>query len=293
MTVTITIVSYNTKDLLAKCLKQILAANSKNKLEVIVVDNASSDASADMLEKDFKWVKLLRSKENGGFAKGQNQALRVMTGEYALLLNPDTDIPEKAIDGMVDFMEKHPNCGIASCQIVDYDGHLQSNGGDLPTGISLLSWLFNLEFLGQLPNFHRQEKEYFTTEHKVGWVGGTLMVIRKEVIKKVGLLNEDYFMYFEDAEYCYKAQKAGFDVMINPSVTIKHKGGASSKDPRFNQWLGEMKGLLIFYRSNFSFFTYFLVKKLVYLSILLRILAFGLLGRKEVVRIYGKILFKI
>ncbi len=293
MTITLSIVSFNTRELLRKCLDNIFASKSKNDLRVVVLDNNSLDGSAEMVEKDFKKVELIKSKDNLGFALGQNEILGKSQSDLAILINPDCEFKTEDIDKMADFMEENPDCGISSCKILYPDGSLQSNGGDLPTGLSLLSWLFNLEFLGNLPNFHRGEKDYYEKKHQVGWVAGTFMVVRKNVFEKVGLLNDDYFMYFEDVDFCYKANKSGFKIMINPDVEIVHIGGASSKDPHFNQWKGEMLGLIKFYKLNFSFLTRIILKVLVYLAVFLRIIAFAVLGKGSTVRTYQKIIYQI
>lgn len=294
MKIAVSIVEFNTKELLRECLKSVLS-QKKSDIEVWVVDNASEDFSAEMVEKDFPKVNLIKNKENSGFAKGHNMALKkILPGEcnLVLILNSDAKIEEDVVTRMAGFMEENPDCGIASCRIDGPEG-FQPNGGDLPLGPALFSWLFNLEILGNLPNFHRNEKSYYQNAHEVGWVSGSFMIVRKEVFERIGLLNEDYFMYFEDVEYCYKARKNGFKVMINPLVRAYHVGGASSKDPRFKQWKGEIKGLLYFYSKQFGKITAFCLKLVVFLSLALRMAAFGLLGRFNAAVTYGKILVSL
>lgn len=300
--VSVSLVEFNTKELLKRTLQGLL--KQKNvALQIWVVDNASSDGSAKMVEKEFPQVKLITNKANVGFAAAHNQVLRRVRTDYVLLLNPDTTLPADGISKMVEFMEDHLNCGIASCKIVGTDGSLHSNGGDLPFGLSLISWLFNLEIIGNLPNFHRREKSFYEKVNQVGWVGGTLMMIRRSVIAQVGLINEDYFMYFEDVEFCFKAWQKGFAVMINPQVQIEHISGASSQDPNLRQWSGEFRGLIYFYKNVvFARSAYhrpvgllasWLIKMLVYISIILRIIVFGLIGKLQFSRTYVKVLAEI
>ncbi len=293
MKIVISVVEFNTKDLLEKCLTQIYDEPVKNKLEVWIVDNNSEDDSIQMIEKKFPQVKLIKNQKNVGFGKAHNQVLKKAQADYFLVLNPDTQFNVTDIDQMTEFMQQHPSCGISSCKITDFKGKLQSNGGDLPFSLSLISWLFNLELFGNFPNFHRQDKSYYQNAHTVGWVGGTFMFIRNEVIKKNLAFNEDYFMYFEDTQFCLDARKKGFEIMINPAVSIKHLGGASSKDPHLRQWLGEVQGLLYFYSKYFGAELAAVVKGLVYIAIILRIIAFSLLGKQMAAKTYGKILFKI
>lgn len=293
MDITISIVSFNTKDLLRKCLKNILSQGNNLKTNVWIVDNASEDGSALMVENEFPDLNLIKNSENVGFGKAHNQVLKKSTAEFNLILNPDTEIPKDAISKMALFMEKFSDCGIASCKIAGFDGKLQSNGGDFPTGLALITWLFNLELLGNLPNFHRKDQAYYQKPRETDWVGGTFMVIKKDVFGKIGYFNEDFFMYFEDTELCYRAKKAGFKIMINPEVYVKHISGASSKDPRFNQWKGEFQGLIYFYNKYFgSTFSRF-VRLLIYITTTLRILAFLVTGRFSTAKTYGKVLFSV
>ncbi len=292
MKIAVSIVSFNTRDLLRNCLRQVFRQVGDFSLDVWVIDNASLDFSAEMVEKEFSKVHLITSDKNSGFARGHNQILKQIKADYVLILNPDTKIPEDAITKMVDFMQKE-NCQIASCKIIGFDKKLHSNGGDLPFGMALFSWLFNLEGLGVKPNFHRQEGDYYQKAREVGWVGGTFLMVKQEVFSRTGFLNEDYFMYFEDVDFCFKAKKAGLKVMINPGVVVEHASGASSSDPRLFQWKSELWGLIHFYKKNTSALEAFLVKILVYKSIILRMIAFGLLGRLTVAKTYGKVLVSI
>ena len=293
MMVALSIVEFNTKDLLKNCLESILKKRWKTNLQVWVVDNASGDSSKEMVKKEFPKVRLIESKKNLGFAGGHNLALRQVKADYYLILNSDTQMGEGTLDGMGKFMEDRPDCGIASCKVFGFDGRLQPNGGDLPFGLSLLSWLFNLESIGVKSSFHRNDKRYYDSVHQVGWVSGNFMMIRKEVFDSVGLFNEDYFMYFEDVELCYRARKKGFSVMINPQVSIKHLSGGSLDDPKLRQWSGEMIGLVKFYRQQFGSLSAGCIKLTVYLSLFLRLIAFAFIGNFRYSLIYAKVIKSI
>jgi GT2 family glycosyltransferase len=292
--VAVSIINYNSIELLKPLLKNLLGQIG---VEVWVVDNDSPDKGAEVIKKDFGKVHLIESKENGGFAKGQNLALKKISTDYALILNPDTKIPDDAISKMVEFMDAHPKCGVSSCKIIGFDGKLHSNGGDFPIRGALFSWLFNLESLpgaeNVLGNFHQTGLDYYSKVKSVDWVGGTIMFVRTEVFKKIGFLPEDYFMYFEDTDFCYQVKKGGFEIMINPEVTIKHASGASSDNPRLAQFKGEMKGLEIFYRKEFGTLAALFVKMLIYLAVFLRMIAFYLVGKPKVAQTYGKVLATI
>jgi GT2 family glycosyltransferase len=294
MQVSVSIVSFNTKDLLKQCIENLLNQKTQHNVEIFVIDNNSSDGSVQMIEENYSGkVKLIRNNENVGFAKGQNIILKRVKGSYVLILNPDTKIPPDAIEKMIVFMEENPGNGIASCKLIGNNGKLQSNGGDFPFGIALISWLFNLEFLGINSNFHRTEKNFYDKGREVDWVGGTFMMVRQDVFESVGYFNEDYFMYFEDAEFCYKASKKRFKVMINPEVIVTHQSGASSKNPRFNQWSGEFKGLINFYKKEFGEMISFGLRLMIYCAVLLRIITFSLLGKFSTAKVYAKVLGEI
>lgn len=294
MIVALSIVEYNTKDLLRDCLKTIFSQKWQNQVEIWVTDNASKDDSILMVKKEFPEVKLIESKKNLGFGAGHNLVFKKANADYFLILNSDTKMGAGVIDEMVAFLEKNPDCAIASCKILGFDGHLQPNGGDLPFGLALFSWLFNLELFGfKKASFHRNDKSYYQNAHKVGWVSGNFMMIKKEVLKKIGFFNEDYFMYFEDVEFCYRAKKAGFEVWVNPNVNILHLSGGSQDDPKLRQWSGEFRGLILFYTKQFGVVTGLLIRLLVYISIVLRGIAFALIGKLSYTKTYAKVITTI
>lgn len=293
MSVAVSIVSFNTKDLLNNCLRNLSRQKTKEKINIWVLDNDSKDGSAEMVEEKFPEVKLIKSEKNLGFAKGQNKILKQLKDEYIILLNPDTQFEDNFIDSMVKFMEENPSCAVSGPKLVDFNNKLESNGGDFPFGPALFNWLFNLEALGKLSNFHRGDKDYYSAAHEVNWISGTMMMMKRESLEKFGFFNEEFFMYFEDVELCYRAKKSGEKVMLNPEVIIKHKSGSSSKDPRFTQWKGEFAGLIGFYNKHRGFLGGLYARILIYIAILLRMVAFGVMGKINKTLTYGKVLVNI
>lgn len=291
MLVAVSIVNFNTKKLLENCLQSIFSQKFKDNVVVWVVDNASEDGSVEMIKRNFPEVKLIESKKNLGFGAGHNLVFKKAKADFFLILNSDTILEKGATGKMVDFMKKNQSCGLASCKIKGFDGNLQPNGGDLPYGMALLVWLFNLETFGiKSPSFHRSEPKYYNIAHEVGWVSGSFMFIREEVLSKIGFFNEKYFMYFEDVEFCQRAKEGGFSVMINPQVEISHLSGGSLDKPQLRQWTGEYKGLIRFYRDKFGILAALLIKFLVIISTVLRIFAFFCLGQKERAKTYVKVI---
>ena len=287
MKVILSIVNFNTWDLTSQCLRSIFEKQWKNNLEVWVVDNASTDNSPSKIKEQFPGVKLITNKTNLGFGRGHNQVLEKAMGEYYFIINSDCKIEDGVFDEMVLFMDKNPQTHISSCKILDFDSQLQPNAGDLPVGLALISWLFNLDFFES--SFHITDPKYYQKPKEVGWVSGNFMCLRGNNLK----FDKDFFMYFEDAELCYRVKKAGFKVMINPYTSIKHLSGGSLDNPKYRQWLGEYKGLYIFYKKHFGNLIAIFIKFLSYLSILLRIFAFALLGKIRYSYIYGKIITEI
>lgn len=292
MNVCVSIVSFNTEKLLKDCLRSILRRDWRNNVKIFVLDNASSDESTKMIKEEFPGVNLIENKINTGFGAGHNKVFKKTKADYFLVLNSDTIIDGSVIDDMVDFMEE-TNCGIASCKILGFDGKLQPNAGDLPFGLSLISWLFNLEDIGIKSSFHRNESSYYESVHEVGWVSGNFMMIRDTVFKKIGYFDEVFFMYFEDTDFCFRAKQSEFKIMINPKTYIKHLSGGSLDDPKLRQWSGEYIGLVHFYFKNYGIFAGVSVKLLSYLSILLRIIFFGFLGKPKISLTYGKVIASI
>lgn len=194
MKISVIIVSYNTKKILRECLTSIFDKTKGLDFEVVIVDNASTDGSVEMLESRYKDIKILRNKENLGFAKANNQGIEVATGDYVLLLNSDTNLLENSLKVMVDYMGSNPDVGISSCQLVGKDGEIQPSGGFFPDLCRVFAWMF---FLDDLPvvnkfikPFHPHGPKFYTNDkwynffHYQDWVTGAFFLIRKEVIKK-------------------------------------------------------------------------------------------------------------
>lgn len=292
MKVLVSIVNYNTERLLKNCLQSIFDRKWKHNVGVIILDNGSSDGSVKMIKEEFPQAGLIENKINAGFGAGHNYIFRNAKADYFLVLNSDTLIVDSVIDDMVDFME-NTDCDIASCKLLGFDGKLQPNAGDLPEGIALISWLFNLEKVGVKSSFHRNESVFYEIAHVVGWVSGSFMMIKDRVFNKIGYFNEEFFMYFEDTEFCYRANKAGFKIMINPKTYIKHLSGGSLDSPNLMQWGGEYRGLVNFYHKNYGVFAGIIVKLLSYASILSRIIVFTIIGKTNISLTYGKIITQI
>lgn len=290
--IAVIILTYNTEEMTQKCLSDFFSYSWKNDVSVYLVDNASTDNTVSRVKKHFPNVTVFAHDKNGGFAAGNNVALRKVQADYYFLLNSDAFVTEGSLDELVDVAEKE-NFDILSSKLIYPDGRLQPNAGDLPSFLSLLLWVFafdNLSIVGRyLPSLHRNDPSFYNSTHEVGWVGGTAILFSQKVLKKVGLWDENIFMYGEDVEYCLRAHKKGFRVGITERTLMSHIGGASSQQAKLSQWRGEMKGLIYIYKKYYGDIAASLLKLLFYKALLLRVVAFHLLGRHEVANTYWKI----
>jgi len=279
----IVIVNYNVCDLLRDCLRSVLASQGELAFEVCVVDNGSMDDSADMVAAEFPQVRLVCA-ENRGYAAGNNlglQALGFGQGKearashprHALLLNPDTVLPPLALAQMLAFVADHPKAGIAGPRLVRSDGSLDwACRRSFPTPevafyrMSGLSRLFP-----RSPRFGRYNMTYLSPDvtTEVDSVVGAFMLIRGEVIEQVGLLDERYFMYAEDLDFCYRAKKQGWQVWYNADVTVLHYKGQSSRQRSVLANVHFYRTMRLFHDKHFRDDSNFLVNWLIHGGVLL------------------------
>lgn len=311
MDLSVIVVSYNTKALLKDCLKSVENQTRGISFEVFVVDNASTDGSVEMVKRLFPKVKVLENRENLGFAAGNNRALHESSGRFLLLLNSDTKLIENSLEKMVSFMEKNKKIGISSCQLINPDGLIQASGGFFPNFFRIFTWMFfldDLPFVSSLikpfhphtPSFYLAKtsfvylkQKWFEEDHSQDWVTGAFFLMRKEVFKKIGELDEKFFMYAEEMEFCYRAKKAGFEVNYTPRTKIIHLGGGSGGSE--NAIFGEFMGLKYFFNKHYPRWQGPLLRLLLKLGALIRLLIFGIMGEAALSKrkAYEKVLKQI
>lgn len=233
MRLSVVFLNYNTRDLTRQALSSVLAAAEGLEVEIFVVDNASVDGSADMVAEEFPHVKLIRNAANVGFAAGNNVALRQVTGEYALLINTDTIVRRDALRTMVEFMDEHPEAGACGCKILDPDGTLQLDSRrGFPTPLAAFCKMSGLSRLfPKHPLIAHYHLTYLDPEQtaEVEVLSGSCMMVRKAAMDQVGLLDEDYFMYGEDIDWCYRFHQAGWKIYYVPTTEIIHFRGESGR----------------------------------------------------------------
>jgi len=290
------ILNYNTKKITLECLGSIMDKQWENKINVVVVDNASSDGSVAAIRKKYPEIKIISSPENIGFSRGNNLGIKneYKRSRYCLVLNSDTLVQDGALDALVDAAEEG-EYDIISCKLLNTDKSFQPNAGNLPTALPLFFWLSNLDGLFNfLPSYQEREKRYYSNNKEVGWVSGSVIMFNSKVFKRLGFFDEKIFMYAEDVDLCWRAKKKGLRVGWTDKAEIVHIGGASlSGEPRYKQWLGEFGGLIYLYKKHYSNLAAGILKLLIYLFTGLRIIAFSMVGNKEYARTYAKIIRNI
>ncbi len=251
----ISVVNWNTKDILRNCLKSIYVSTHKIDYEIFVVDNASSDGSPEMVEKTFPKVKLIRNKENLGFAKANNQVIKLGNGRYILLLNSDTIVLDEALDKMVEFMNDHPDAGAAGCRLLNSDGTLQVSASEFPRLFSLywtnslLRRIFPKKKVGAVIS----EPHFYSRTQEVDWILGAAFILPKSVIKQIGSLDDEFFMYGEEVDLCYRIKKSGWKIYFYPEAKIIHLLGVSEKKVNDKTIARRVKANCYYYGKRYGF----------------------------------------
>lgn len=258
----IVIVSYNTKEVLRECLLRVREHAKDLDHETFVVDNASHDGSAKMVSEEFPEVQLIASSKNVGFAAGNNLALRRAHGKFLLLLNSDAYLLPDVLESTLSFIKERPRCGILGVKLVGEDDVLQPSAREIPS-----PWQKFLVISGIASRFPHSKflggPDYSWWDHsevkEVGWVVGAYFLFRREVAQEIGLLDERYFLYFEEIDYCLQAKRAGWEVLFFPDAKVIHLGGVSSMttQKRISSSGRQLLDLRVktefrFYRKNFG-----------------------------------------
>lgn len=249
--ITVGIVNWNTREELRRCLAS-LEPEARTGTCVVVVDNASTDGSAAMVEREFGWVKLIASPENLGFAGGANAAITASPADYTLILNPDVTVPPGAVGELVNYLKCAEGVAAVSPVLVGEDGepqeHLYRRFPSL--GQLLLFWTGLAWISRRIPALRRRFLEHALpggAAVPVDQLPGAAMLVSASALREVGLLDPDYFIWFEDVDWCYRARRAGYTLVVLPWVRVRHEGGAS-----FRPWSLQARAAQ-FYRAFFRF----------------------------------------
>jgi GT2 family glycosyltransferase len=285
----IIIVNWNTRDLLRACLSSLREALDGSPLctEVIVVDNASADGSAEMVGSEFPEFRLIANAKNRNYAAGNNQGLREASGELILLLNPDTEVPKGALESLAAFLREHPRAGAVSPALVHPDGRVQQSVRGFPSPRALTGELTGLARLrpGSAWSAYRPQALPEDRPSSVEQPMASAFLVRRETLEQVGPLDEQFPLFFNDVDLCYRLKQAGWSIHYDPGVRVVHVGGASTKQVRPEAILHSHEGLRRFYakhyRHKLSLPAYWAITGAIRLSGLARAAAAGIRPRRR------------
>lgn len=253
MDVSIIIVSWNAKAHLRECMASLASTSNKVAQEIIVVDNGSSDGSAETVESEFPKVKLLRNEENLGFARANNIGIRASIGRYVCFVNSDVVVLDGCIENLMEFMNQNHYIGMVGPRVLNPDRTLQVSCRHFPSVWNNICQAAGLNKLfPRLAFFSEPLMKYWAHDEirKVDVLSGCFWMVRREALEKVGLLDEDFFIYGEDIDWCKRFQQAGWDVMFYPGAEAVHFGGASSANAPIRFCLEMQKADLRYWRKH-------------------------------------------
>jgi len=262
MDLTIAIVTWNVKNYLRGCLESIFKNKPRDlELEIIVVDNHSSDGTLSMVREEFPSVRVVANPENVGFSKANNQAYKLGQGRYFLLLNPDTEIEENALQSMVEFMDTHPECGLSGPMVLnDREGHIQKScvrffpaiGREMPSLLGVDSILSKISFLSKISLRWRPSSpvlDWHRTQ-EIPSFSGCCLLGRRKAIEDVGLLDENFFMYGEDLDWCYRMVRSGWKIYYLPEAKVIHYYDCSARQKYLSMRKKHFQSHFYLYRKH-------------------------------------------
>lgn len=244
--ISIIIVSYNVRRFLAQCLQSVSEAIEGIDAEVLVVDNASQDDTLKVIPREFPWISIIANEENVGFARANNQAVKQSSGQYVLLLNPDTKVEKDTIRRALLFMDEHPQAGAAGVRMHNEDGSVAPESRRaVPT-----PWVSALKMMGFTSRYYMSHLPW-DEPCRIEVISGAFFLLRREALDKVGLLDEDFFMYGEDIDLSYRILKGNWQNWYLPLDIIHYKGRSTVKsDYRYVHVF--YQAMLIFFRKHYS-----------------------------------------
>jgi len=303
MDVSIVIVNFNTRKLTIECIRSVLRKTKGINYSIILIDNGSSDGSVKeflRLYKAEKRIELITLDTNLGFGKANNIGLKRSTGKYVLLLNSDTLIKDNVIGEMVHWMEKRKQVGVSTCSLMYPNGQLQGTGGYFPTLVRVFSWM-TIQDLPLVDNFIKpfhpmKEKsfkkgdKFYKKEKEIDWVTGAFFMLRMKTYEETGGFDEDYFMYTEETDLCFRIKRLGWKIIYTPKWKVIHYGGASGDLWSFI--LQEYEGVKLFYKKHYPTWQFPLLRLILKLGSFGRIFVFGTTKGKEAAKAYAEAFIK-
>jgi len=254
MKLSIVTVSWNTKELLRRCLTTLQAELVGLDAEVFLIDNNSADGSAEMVANEHPWVRLIANADNRGFAAANNQAFALAAGDYVLLLNPDTEVQPGSISTLLNFLDTHPQAGIVAPQLLNTDGSIQRSCREFPTFAGMLYELIGLSrIFPKCDEFRRYKMLDWNhdDERQVDQPEGACLLVRREILQQVGTLDEGFFMLFEEVDWCYRIKQQGWQIWFTPDARVIHHYGQSIKQVKAKMILSSHRGLHRFWQKHY------------------------------------------
>lgn len=267
MDLSIVLVCWNNKTYLDPCLKSLYEGGLKSTFDVVVVDNGSTDGSQQMLAEKYPEVKLIQNEENVGLGKASNQGIEVTNGQYVLLLNNDTLVNGPALDMLVEFLDAHPEAGAVGGKLLNPDGSFQSGYASFST---LQEEFLIITHIGEMLWAGYPSHGDSNVIKSTGWLSSACLLVRRSALDQVGLLDESYFIYGDEADLQYRLKIAGWKVYFLPDSTIIHFGGRSMD--RWKRRRMVYRGKMLFYKKNYGFISTFFLRLLFFVMSLLKLL---------------------
>lgn len=255
MKLSIIIVSWNVSRELLNCIRSIGENKPSHGHEIIVIDNASTDGTIEAVKKEFPEVQLIINKENRGFAAANNIGVKQSKGEYILFLNPDTILHRDSLDVLIDFMDSNKDVGACGPKLLNDDGTIQPSTRRFPDFSSALYQNSIFRNIGLFRKRYRRYKMFdfnFDKQMDVDILMGAALMTRRSIIDYIGSMDEDFFMYYEEADLCFRILKAGRRIVFVPEAVITHLGGSSSDQLPVKTRIMRLKSLLIFFRKHYG-----------------------------------------
>lgn len=255
MQLSIVIVNYNGKGILCNCIESIYKSSSTVNFEIILVDNASSDGSVETIKKEFPEVQVLVNQENKGFSFANNRGIEIAKGDYILLLNNDTLILPGQLDIMLKFMQEHQDVGAVGPKLLNPDGSFQMSFWSFPNLFTEFNRrIINLFAFANYRFFKDLLEDLYIKEKEIDWVSGACLMVRRKTIEDVGILDENFFMYFEDVDWCYRIRRKGWKIYFLPIARIVHLLGKSMEKEKQKNKQNYRQSRVYFYRKYKKFY---------------------------------------
>jgi GT2 family glycosyltransferase len=267
----IVLVCWNNKAYLGPCLESLYSSQLKSTFDVVVVDNGSTDGSLEMLREDYPEILVIENGQNVGLSKASNQGIQATNGKYVLLLNNDTIVNREALDGFVDYLHEHPEVGAVGGKLLNEDHSFQAGYAKFSTLWEefLIVTGIGYQLAPGYPSHYDADQPL-----SVGWLSSACLLIRRDALDQVGLLDEQYFIYGDEADLQYRLQKAGWKVIYLPEAITIHFGGRS-----MNRWKRRKmvyRGKMLFYQKNYSPIRSFILRLMFFVLSVLKSIVWGI-----------------